>query len=191
MAVVSVTEVKKYLRIPDEFVEDDDLLGDLAEVSQEELEDYLNLPLTQRSLIQKFFGLQAAWFLDARPVSSITSILDGEGNSIDAEDYVLIEERGQILFRRFPRIARNAQGLQDRWTVTYVAGLYPDEASAPARVKQAIKMLVARRYQRPEPDIQGIRTLNQSVSYIPNPNNRKPLPPEVVELVGSIGRILA
>lgn len=149
-----------------------------------EVESFLGTPLVQEMKTQEFDAGQGVWFTDYRPVASVTSILDPAGNEITSDDFLLKGELGQICFYSYARRAVDSSGKASRWTATYVAGLYASAALVPADVALGILDLVAVHYHRPEPDIQSVRTIDQGVAYIPNPNGTFILPPRVQQLLG-------
>lgn len=184
--IVSIERVKEYLRIPttDAFCDEDVRLQAILSGVEDQVQNYLGdtLLLETASLTQKFGLAQGVWLTNVRPIVSVQSILDPAANEIKSDRFIVVGELGEIWFRGFNQIAVNSTGATERWELTYTAGQFKTENQIPGSIQLAILMLAARRYQRPEPGIQAMRTLSQSTSYIPNPSNQL-MPHEVVELL--------
>lgn len=182
--VVSIEKVKGYLRIPEDDCSDDPHLQMVLAGAEAQVRTYLGdtqLVVTE-GLTQKFGAGALIWFLDNRPIVSVESIEDGGANTIESTRFHLREELGQVIFRTTVRVAVDSEGAIDRWTITYTAGQFATLKQVPGDIQLAISMLVARRYQRPEPGIQSMRTQASGTAYIPNVTNAI-MPAECIELL--------
>lgn len=177
---VSLQDAKEWLGLQASDTLDDDRLTQILAGVKKQVDQFCGTSLVVSSYSQKFEGGICAWFLDRRPVKTITSILDPAGNSIPSTNYVLNEELGILeSYGLFPRAVRST-GQRDRWTVLYTAGHFNDDASVSEDAANAILDLVSDYFHKAGPDVQSQKAgIENVVSYIPNPNARFILPPRV------------
>lgn len=177
---VSLQDAKQWLGLDADDTLEDHRLSLILQGVRAQVDQFCSTPLVEKTITERFAGGGDIWYLGACPVKSITSIADGAGNTLAATDYILFEELGFIeSYGRFPRATR-ATGQQDRWTVTYVAGHFATEGAVGGDAANAILDLVADYYHKSGPDVQSIRTgVENTVSFIPNPNSSFVLPPRV------------
>ena len=183
--IVSVEKAKDYLGLGSGANIDDSRLQVILAGAESQVTEYVAQTklVIETGLTQKFVGGRGRlWFLDFRPIVSITSIVDPNSNTIEAEFYQIIEEEGLIAHRRNPPFGKNAASQAERWTVTYSAGQFTTADEIPDSVTQAILLLAARRFHRVEPGVQSVRNLSTGTAYIPNPTNAI-MPAECIELL--------
>ena len=173
---VSLHDAKQYLGIASTDCQDDYRLSQIINAIRAQVDDYLATPLVQIVKTQRFDGATRLWILDAAPVVSVASIQDPAGNAIQSDRYAIVAELGQLHFYGYPGRAVRSDGSADRWIVTYTAGHFDHENKIPHSIRLAMLDLIARHYQRTEPDVQAQRTGPSSVSYIPNPTALEILP---------------
>lgn len=181
MSFVTIEQARAWVGLDSSTI-DDVRLQLLIESAEASFEDYCGVAAVPREYQQRFVGGVGEWYVDHRPLRSVTSIVDPAGNTIASNRYRVYEELGLIESLGYFAQALRADGGQDRWLVTYSAGAYPDVASIPATVKQGVLFLVSKGYYNPEPDVQSRKTGNLTISYIPNPSSSHVVPPEVERL---------
>ena len=184
---VTLADAKSYLGIASDDCQDDYRLAMIINAARDTVEEYLEVPLVQRALTQKF-GSERVWQLDGMPIASITSILDPAGNEIESDRYLLVEELGLICHYGFPPRAVKSNGQADRWTVTYVAGHFAHENMMPHGLKLGILKLVAHDYHIVLPGVQSQRTADSSVALIPNPTAREILMRDITNRISNLRR---
>lgn len=177
---VSLLDAKQWLGLEEDDTLDDYRLTQILNGVREQVDKFCGTPLIAVAHTQKFEGGDRAWYLDRRPVTAITSILDPASHAILSTDYLLYEELGIIeFFGTAPRATR-ATGQRDRWTVLYTAGHFATEGTVSPDAANAILDLVSDYFHKTGPDVQSQRMgVENTISFIPNPNSRFILTPRV------------
>lgn len=202
-AAIEVADVETYLGITTGT--GTALLEQLIEGATEELEAMLQGTLIiQRSVSEELIrrpGGVAAWtdewwagnrvrtlYLRHRPVVSVTSIADDDGNTISADDYAVDEDQGRLVLSSTWDRPVTSSGATGSWTVTYIAGIAADRSAVPERIKQALRLLVAWRYGQRSSAVASERVGDLAVTYR-DPGTAGGIPAEIRSLVaGDIAR---
>lgn len=187
---MSLQDAKEWLGLEADSTLDDYRLSLILQGVKAQVDAFCGTPLVAVSTAQKFSGGGCRWYLDRRPVTSIASILDPAGNSIDATSYLLLEELGILeAYVIFPR-ARNAAGAVARWTVTYTAGHFATEGAVAGDAANAILDLVSDYFHKAGPDVQSQKVgIENSLAFIPNPNSRFILTPRVQQALAPYRKV--
>ena len=119
----------------------------------------------KRSVVELHWPRGKFLFPRARPVNSITSILDPAGNSVPAADYYLDTDRSFIAHVGYWPTAVNATNLPVPWSVTLSAGWFANTAAVAEDVKQACRLRLSAIWDRPNPDVSSVGVGGLSVSY--------------------------
>lgn len=177
---VSLDDAKQWLGLEVGNALDDHRLGLILQGVKAQVDRFCGTPLVAATHKQRFDGGEHAWFLDRRPITEITSILDPAGNAIASTEYLLREELGMIEFYGYAPRAVRSTGERDRWEVIYKAGHFATEGAVTGDAANAILDLVSDYYHKAGPDVQSQRVgIENVVAFIPNPNSRFVLPPRV------------
>jgi hypothetical protein len=115
------------------------------------IETYLGNPVVQREYTEKYFGSTPIIRLDQYPVASVTSITDPASNTVDADDYKVIEDIGELRHVggwNFPA-ALDSNGNLDRWEIVYTAGRFANTGAVDPDFKMAACEWAGMRYRRP------------------------------------------
>lgn len=139
-----------------------------------EIEGLIHTVLVKRaSIVEKHTGgpphRRGGWkrlYLDRKPIVSVASIVDDDGNTVDSSEYTIIENEGVLEHEwQWPAPV-------GRWTVTYSAGLFDTTTDVTQDLKNACRMLVADRFVRRTPEssvnIGDVKTMHGSAA-IPAP----------------------
>lgn len=186
-ALISLDEARTYLGVSDSTKAA--RIQALIEAVSEMVEAYIGNALVKRDFTElKLGGKTGEWFLWRYPVNSIASIVDPDSNTIAAANYHLIAEQGRIIYRygKFP-IARNSTGAEERWTITYNAGRFDATDSVEPRFKEAAKILLGKRYHRPDTGVLSKKVGDLSLTYEASLSFRGDqvlMPAEVIALIG-------
>ena len=183
MSLVTLEKAKEWLGIEADENEDDPKISGLILAVDGVFEAYAGTSLGPRTRTQKFSEPDLLWRMNYRPVISVQSITDPAGNSIAAANYLVHAEEGVIEHFRWPGVPRrDSTGVRDFWTVAYTTGLFASEAAAPESVALGMKLMLAKFYFNPEPNVQSRREGDSATAYIPNPSSKHTVPPEVEQL---------
>lgn len=85
--LLTLAEVKDFCRI--DLVDDDAILNDLIPAAREIVEEYCCVSLLQRTVTATLINELGGISLPYGPVISVTAISDENGNTIDADGYVI------------------------------------------------------------------------------------------------------
>ncbi len=179
MPVITLEQVKNWLRIPLEDTRDDFTLQIAIDGTISNFEAYAGTSLLHKTYAEKQEGGVSYWYTYHRPIVSVTSIADPAGNVITSDRYLIEGEFGLInSYGLFPT-ARRTDGARDRWLVTYVSGVFATEAAVEANFKVGALLIIAKLFHNPEPQVQSRTEGKSTTSYIPNPSSKSFVPPEV------------
>lgn len=138
---LTVQEVKDYLRLEgfiDEnesespFTDDDGLIQELIEGAVTSIEEFCGISLRSRTMQSVVTNLAGMIEIPFGPVSSVTEILDEDGDEIESTNYTLIGVEFKML--KCP--------LQENMTITAECGY----STIPSRLKDACFKEIAYRY---------------------------------------------
>lgn len=114
------------------------------------------------------------------PVVSVTSIVDGAGNSVPSTDYYADLAFGVLEHGGTWPVPYAANGLVGDWIITYLAGRWASTDVVPDGVKLACNLLVADFLLRKAASIDSLNTGTLSVSFR---SYEGAMPPEIASLM--------
>ena len=186
-AILTLDEARTYLGV-DDAVATSARLQQLVDSATLQIEEYIQNAVVQGTFTEKFKGGVRQWFLRRYPIQSITSITDPSSTTIPNTDYVLEEEQGRIIaFGRFAT-AVETDGRPARWSVVYVGGKYASTDVVDPNFKLAANILIADRFERPEPGIISKKVGDLQIMYSDAGRSFAGpglIPAEVRQLIGS------
>ncbi len=157
---VTMSDLRRHLRLVPDYVEDDSYIADLLEQAVEEVESRTWRKLCSQTWDQYFDQFATTMRLEYPPLASITSVkytdTDGDEQTVDASVY----EAGEDIGRGIVRLKYNqlwpsdVLGHPDSIVVRFVCG-YGDADDVPARFKHAIRLLVSDAYEHRESIVIG------------------------------------
>lgn len=145
--VVTVTELKQHLALPEEIGNDNSLLTDCINAAIEAWEADTGMVCLSSTWAEKFDCWPYPMLLDKRPLVSVSSItyLDSSGASqtLSSSDYTV--DTARVTPAVFWKPATTLPTLStvddvNRVTVTYVAGYSKAATALPTLIKQAVKL---------------------------------------------------
>ncbi|MFD2597521.1 head-tail connector protein [Sphingobacterium corticis] len=156
---VSLEEVKRFCRIDQDYIGEDDLLKTLISSARSMIEQYANISLIKKRL-EVFTDSTKLFWLPMSPVIEIESLVD---------------ENGDTLYLESPQAQRLKVNSHNGYVVTYQAGF----GKVPADLKLAIMKQVATDYDNREnftvsersQVISGVELSNSAKSLV-KPYNR-------------------
>lgn len=149
--------VKKHLRVT--HTADDDYITALITVAREQVEALVNRALITQTwdLTLNAFPLGRYIPIPRPPLQSVTSISyideDGVSNTFDSNNYFVdtSSEPGRIVLNTAADWPSESLRPAAAVTVRYVSGYGSSGSDVPARIKQAILMLIGHLYENREP----------------------------------------
>lgn len=162
MALPTVQDLKDYLRI--EFNTENALCTALLARATAMLELWMDVPITARSrtAVDRASGQSPATALvfPCRPIGSV-SVVDADGNTVAATDYVVDAEAGMVWGKGGYVFVRGP------YTITASCGLSlrPDYASLEPLISQMVLDVAADLYQRRTPGASSETGAGTSISW--------------------------
>lgn len=151
---LSLAELKTHLVVDADFSDDDPLINGQAQAAMDQVENFTRRALmtqTWQLNLDRFPGLREPIFLPRPPLQTVTSI-----TYIDCNGVVQILTSSNYKVDAISEPARVVPVFEECWpdtreeiaavTVTYDAG-YPDAASVPDAIKQALLLLLGSMYR--------------------------------------------
>jgi len=144
-SIVEYAEVKQYLRLTND--DDQELIEALVESAQQAIEDFCHTFFIVRERTEHHAGGilphrggSRVITLNRAPVPRVFSIEDDDGHTVEADDYTLLSEQGQLLHTsRWPI----PTGL---WHISFDAGLWDTAYEVRRNAKLAVQIETAERY---------------------------------------------
>ncbi len=159
-----VPDLKEWLRVDQDFLDDDLMLADLITAARKHFTEITNrafVNTTYKLRLDKFpGGLLEPIKLPVSPLSSVTSVeyIDGDGNTqtwgstlYDVDIYDLVGSIRPTENESYPTTQNVIQAV----TVTFVAGYGTDATSVPLDIVTALKVFIAGLYENREPFLAG------------------------------------
>lgn len=142
---LSLCEVKRHLRIDNDFVDDDDYLTGLIQTATMIAENYIEKDIAKTEVVLRIDEFDSDWIrINEGNFLSVVSVLDSNNASIGTihqtskhDDFFQIEWTTSIC--------------SDPLTITYYSGFNEDET--PAIIKQAILIKIADLYDSQRADL--------------------------------------
>lgn len=157
MALTTLANVKEYIQIPSDEIEQDTVISRLISVAESFVENYCKRQLEAQDYTEYYSTKsgQTKLLLDQYPVNSITNIYDdpdrsySAGTLIDTQYYV-VETRSGIIYFDGITVHKGRNNMK----VEYNAGY----STIPADLEQAVLELVAQKYHGYDKIRQGIQS---------------------------------
>lgn len=161
---VTLAEAKAHLRVEATLTDEDELITSLIQAAREQVED-----LTHRQLITATWNLRLDGFPDwaislpRPPLQAVNSIkyYDTEGTLVEtlAEDTDFLVDAASFVARIVPVPGGAWPATQDRpgaVIINYDAGYGDDAADVPAKIRQAMLLLIGHLYENREAVLVGV-----------------------------------
>lgn len=159
--LITVAEARLYPGLSAIASSDDGIIEALIDSATYEFERFWRSAGVQRTFTEDYTWHDiSGWsanknviWLRNRPIVSVTSITDPDGNTIASDEYWIDKRAGALRTTGQWAIPQDANGFATYWTIVYVAGHWASTAAVPPNIKDACKMQVAFGYKNPDPDI--------------------------------------
>ena len=141
---ISLSEVKRHLRIDDQFFDDDDYLETLIEVATQAAENYIDADIAETEVVVRIVGFYGDWIKIA------------EGNFDSIED---IYDQNDASVGNIKRVTRRQNTFQIEWRqpispeelhIKFKTGF--ENGKCPASIKHAILIKIADLYDEARSD---------------------------------------
>lgn len=163
LAVVTLAQAKKQLRIEEDFTDEDDLIQSYIDASVELSEKFIGGHILPKIMTIKADAFQNPLVFEAFPLKEVTSIkyfdADDVGHTMPSSDYVLTRDSEKVFRIRFKNTLPDIAKRFDAVTYEIKVGM----ATVPNPIKQAVKLQISDMYERREDRVEVVRTASASL----------------------------
>lgn len=171
--LITLNELKNYPGLSSVAGTEEPILESLIAAATKQFERYWETYGVQRGISEEIITYRqirrdtpdaSLMELKKRPIQSVVSIEDPDGNTIDSGNYWTDEMRGLKTTGGWT-IPQDSNGFQTYWMVTYSGGWVANAASVPDNIKTACKMWVASLYRNYDRNVLSKKVGDLSITY--------------------------
>jgi uncharacterized phiE125 gp8 family phage protein len=163
LAVVTLAQAKKQLRIEDDFTDEDELIQSYIDAAVELSEKFIGGHILPKIMTIKADAFQNPLVFEAFPLKEVTSIkyfdADDVEQTLNPSEYILTKDSEKVFRIRFKNTLPATFKRYDAVTYEIKVGM----AVVPTPIKQAIKLQIADMYERREDRVEVVRTASASL----------------------------
>lgn len=149
LAVITLAQAKKQLRIEDSFADENDLIQSYIDAAVVNCENFIGGHIIPGDLVLQLDKLENPVIFEAFPLKSITSVKyydnDGTEQTLNASKYALTKQSEKVFKLRFKEDLPTTEKRFDAVTITVACG-FPGDA-IPKPIVQAIKLQLSDMYE--------------------------------------------
>lgn len=148
LAVITLAQAKKQLRIEDSFADENDLIQSYIDAAVVNCENFIGGHIIPGDLVLQLDKLENPVIFEAFPLKSITSVkyyLNDTEQTLNASKYALTKQSEKVFNLRFKEDLPNTDKRYDAVTITVACG-FPGNV-IPKPIVQAIKLQIADMYE--------------------------------------------
>lgn len=163
LAVVTLAQAKKQLRIEDDFTDEDELIQSYIDAAVELSEKFIGGHILPKVMTIKADAFQNPLVFEAFPLKEVTSIkyfdADDVEQTLDPSEYVLTKDSEKVFRIRFKNTLPSTFSRYDAVTYEIKVGM----VTVPTPIKQAVKLQISDMYERREDRVEVVRTASASL----------------------------
>ena len=164
LAVLTLAQAKKQLRIESDFTDEDDLIQDYIDAAVELAEQFIGGHILPKIMTIKADAFEDPLVFEAFPLKEVTSVnyFPADGSAVAAmptTDYVLTKESEKVFRIRFKKTLPETAVQFDAVTYVIKVGF----AAIPKGIIQAVKLMISDMYERREDRAETVATVAQSL----------------------------
>lgn len=162
--VVSLSKVKKHLRVDADFQDEDVIIESYIDAAIAMAENFIGGHIVEKNIKIELDAFDAPFVFEAFPVKQITSVTYYEENvaeikTLPSSDYKLTSETFKRFILRFKNTLPTTQKRDDAVSITVKVGM----DTIPKPIVQAVLLMVADMFERREDRVETISTTSAAL----------------------------
>lgn len=156
LAVVTLPQAKKHLRIDDDITDENDLIQSYIDTAIANCENFIGGHIIPGALALTYDQFDSKVEFVAFPLKSVSTVkyfIGGVETTLNASKYALTKQNDKVYELRFKEVPPSTDAQYDAVVITVECGFA--ENVIPKPIVQAIKMLVAQMYEYREDSFQN------------------------------------